>query len=424
MVECIAAAVGGSSESGADVMDVKLVSSDTHLYKLCRETLGDVPEHNWNITAVNTVEADLTGDLYLWDFHPDLCLPAHIFMSPARHLFLVHRKDLSDFRRRTGAAEANILLKPVTRATLAAFLGLAIAAHEEQTSTAHSLRADRDEILQCLIEANLKLQEYDQDRTNFLARAVHDFRAPLTALSGYCGLLLSEALGDLHETQREVLLRMLHSTKRLSRMASAMFQLSVGRQVKKHPDLQLAGLEECLEQALHEIAPFAEEKRIAITADLAVCEHNLYFEAGQIEQVLINILDNACKFTQKDGIIEIRGYPYFWERRKTNASVPTDLERRRSAVTEPNSYRVDIHDSGATIPVNHLARIFEEYTSYAGGRDRSGGGLGLAICKMIVTQHDGDVWAENTKNGPMFSFVLPIHRVEPNRALERKQKTA
>jgi signal transduction histidine kinase len=411
-------------------MFVKLVSKDHELYKLCRETLSDIPGHHWTITAVDAVEGDLTEDLYLWDFHPNLLLPAQIYGSPARHLFLVQRKDLPGFRRKTGAAEANILLKPVTRATLAAFLGLAVSAQDGKISAAHSLRADRDEILQCLIETNLKLQEYDQDRTNFLARAVHDFRAPLTAISGYCGLLISEPFGTLNEDQRDVLLRMQHSARRLSRMASAMFQLSVGRQVKKQPDLQPADLPQCLEQALHEIAPFAEEKRIAITADLALCGRKLYFEAGQVEQVLINILDNACKFTPKDGVIEISGYPYFWERRKINSTVPPDLERRHATVIEPNTYRIDIRDSGAGIPPEHLQSIFEEYTSYAGGRDRSGGGLGLAICKMIVNQHDGHVWAENTDAGPMFSFTLPIHQLEPTqqfepaRAAGRRQKTA
>src|ERR1051326_1278825 len=344
-------------------MLVKLVSKDPELYKLCRETLGDIPGHQWTITAVDAMDTDLSADLYLWDFHPNLLLPEHIQGSLARHLFLVQRKDLPGFRRKTGAAEANILLKPVTRATLAAFLGLAITAQEERISAAHVLRADRDEILQCLIETNLKLLEYDQDRTNFLARAVHDFRAPLTAISGYCGLLLSEPFGSLNEDQRDVLLRMQHSAKRLSRMASAMFQLSVGRQVKKQPDLQPADLTKCLDQAIHEITPFAEQKRIAITADLAACHRTLYFEAGQVEQVLINILDNACKFTPKDGEIEITGYPFFWERRKTNSAVPPNLERRRSGMTEPNAYRIDIRDSGACIPPEHLQLIFEEYTS-------------------------------------------------------------
>ncbi len=405
-------------------MFVKLISSDQDLYKQCRETLEEIQGHNCTLSAAPAVGQDLTADLYLWDFSPNLLLPTPIHGSPAKHLFLVHRKDLAEFRRRRGPAEATILLKPVTRATLSAFLGLAVASHEERISAAHSLRADRDEILQCLIETNLKLQEYDQDRTNFLARAVHDFRAPLTAISGYCGLLLSEPFGSLDENQRDVLLRMQHSAKRLSRMASAMFQLSVGRHVKRLPDLRPADLAPCLERALQEIAPFAEEKRIAITADLAPGSSRLYFEAGQVEQVLINILDNACKFAPKDGVIEISGYAYFSERLRSGYASAAILEKRQSPAGEPNSYRVDIRDSGPRIPDENLPSIFEEYTSYGGGRDRSGGGLGLAICKMIINQHEGHVWAENSAEGPMFSFVLPLDRLEAAQPLERQPITA
>ncbi len=227
----------------------------------------------------------------------------------------------------------------------------------------------------CLIQANLKLQEYDQDRTNFLARAVHDFRAPLTAASGYCGLLLGEALGEMQEAQKDVLRRMQHSVKRLSRMASAMFELSVGRQVKRQPELRKGEIGACLEQALHEINPFAEAKRISISVDLEPPAGTLYIEASQIEQLLINLLDNACKFTPRAGEIEIRGYPYFWERRSPRSLRSIAGDRRVRDCGLPNSYRIDISDSGPRIPVEHLEHIFEEYTSYGGGRDRSGGGL-------------------------------------------------
>jgi signal transduction histidine kinase len=404
-------------------MYVKLVSEDRDLYKLCRESLAEIPGHNWDVSAIGSQEHDDGSDLWLWDYHPAMALPEFTTHSPSKHLFLVHRKDLADFRSRA-SAEAHILLKPVTRATLAAFLGLAVSAHDDRTSIANSLRADRDEILQCLIQTNLKLQEYDQDRTTFLARAVHDFRAPLTAISGYCGLLLAEPLGPLTESQREVLRRMQHSTKRLSRMASAMFQLSIGRHVKRPVDLQRGDIRECLEQALHEIAPFADDKAIAITTDLAGCDHPLYFEAGQIEQVLINVLDNACKFTPRAGAIELHGYPYFWERRTTRSSLPPVAERRRRTAPDPNTYRIDIRDSGNAIPPEHIDHIFEEYTSYAGGRDRSGGGLGLAISRMIITQHEGRVWAENTELGPMFSIVLPVHRPEAIHTVEQILRTA
>jgi signal transduction histidine kinase len=399
-------------------MNIKLVSQDAELYEFCRETLADIPGHLSTLSATTRDEVDGGADLYIWDVCPDSSLPSHIDWTSSKNLFLVDRKDLAAFRKITDPAELHILLKPVIRSTLSVFLRFAFSA-----STASSLRADRDQILQCLIQTNLKLQEYDLDRTNFLARALHDFRAPLTALSGYCGLLLSEPLGPLDENQREILVRMNHSIKRLSRMASAMFQLSVGRHVKSRPDLKPADIRECFDQAMHEIAPLADEKQISITPDLDLPDGPLYLETSQIERVLINILDNACKFTPKYGSIEIRGYPFFWERRRSGSQmIPPGAERRRHMIQNANSYRIDIKDSGAPIQQEHLERIFEEYTSYSGGRDRSGGGLGLSICRMIINQHDGRVWAENTDAGPMFSFVLPTVRSQPHSSGEDKNE--
>jgi K+-sensing histidine kinase KdpD len=143
-----------------------------------------------------------------------------------------------------------------------------------------------------------------------------------------------------------------------------------------------------------------------------------------MEQVFLNILDNACRFTPKGGSIEIRGYPFFWERRAGHSLMQPPIERRINVNTKPNSFRIDIRDSGPAIPQEHLISIFEEYTSYSGGRDRSGGGLGLAICRMIVAQHEGKLWAENTDHGPMFSFVLPLHRFEASQGMQENMKTA
>jgi signal transduction histidine kinase len=270
-----------------------------------------------------------------------------------------------------------------------------------------------------LIEANLKLQEYDQDRNNLVARGIHDFRAPLTAVSGYCGLLLSGALGALSTEQKEVIERMQQSSKRLWRMAAAMLQLSLGRQRQPRPELRKCDLLECLNQAMNEITPVAAGKQISITADLQPEGRFLYIEQSKIEQVLINVLDNACKFTPKFGEIEIHGYSYFWERRKISSAVPAGGERRTRHSRQPNSYRVDIRNSGAPIPAQHIEDVFEEYTSYSKGEDRSGGGLGLAICRMFASQHDGSIWAENTERGPRFSVVLPARAMAQVELSER-----
>jgi signal transduction histidine kinase len=386
-------------------MDIVLVSEDRELYRVCLEILDEILNQPWTLSAASADDSISQADLCIWDYQTGGALArcGHGFSS--KYLYLVSRRDLPEFRQQIKVAEAHILLKPVTPVTLAAFLGFAVSSPGDDP-----LREDRDAILQCLVQTNLTLQEYDQDRTNFLARAVHDFRAPLTALSGYCGLMLDESFGSINQEQREVLWRMRNSAQRLSRMASAMFQLSIARQVKKRPDFERGDLQECLDQALHEMAPFADERRITITPELEPGDEGLRFEPGQMEQVLINILDNACKFTPKAGWIEIRGYPFFWERRSGQSGMPPGVERRRGVNQEPNSYRIDITDSGAAIPKEHLESIFEEYATYSGGRDRSGGGLGLAICRLIVTQHEGCIWAENTDLGPRFSFVLPLDR--------------
>jgi len=389
-------------------MNIALCSADSELYRLCRELLEQLPDHSCSLSTSQPGDRVGEADLYIWDVGPGYSRPDDADCSPLRHLFLVNRKDAATFRANPGVEEANILLKPVTHAALRAFITLAISAHEERGSATASLRADRDEILQCLIQANLRLQEYDQDRTNFLARALHDFRAPLTALSGYCGLLLSEPVASLNEQQKEVLRRMQHSASRLSRMTNSMFQMSIAPRMKRHGEMELSTLPDCLEQALHEVAPFVDEKRLSISVDLGVDPPLLYIERSQIEQLLMNLLDNACKFTPKGGSIEIRGYPYFWERRESRHQIAFPQERRNRGSQEPNSYRLDFRESAKQIPPHQLESIFEEYTSYGGREDRSGGGLGLAICKMVVSNHFGRIWAENTDVGPVFSVVLPL----------------
>ena len=105
-----------------------------------------------------------------------------------------------------------------------------------------------------------------------------------------------------------------------------------------------------------------------------------------------------------------RGQVFAAARRAESAGVV--IERRTQDSEAPNSYRMDIRGSGPLIPSENIERIFEEYTSYGGSQDRSGGGLGLAICRMIVNAHNGRVWAENTELGPRFSFVLPVRSQE------------
>ena len=259
--------------------------------------------------------------------------------------------------------------------------------------------------------ADLKLQGQNQEQMNFLMRCIHDFRAPLTSISGYCGLLLEGRLGDVTTDQVAIIERMQHSTKRLSRIVDTMSRLT-DQNADRRLDIERADIHDCVDRAISDMTTVIASKRISINVDVEPSD-SLVFDRSQVEQILINLLDNACKFTPRAGTIELKGYPFFWERRmRTESPIHPTADRRRKQRQVPNSFRVDIRDSGPGIPTGHLDKIFEGGTAYIGGRDRSGGGLGLALCKFIIHQHHGCLWAESRPTGAVFSFVLPLQTTE------------
>jgi ethylene receptor len=290
----------------------------------------------------------------------------------------------------------------------------AVAQHEtavsrEKGETAEQLRRERDEMLQYLLQANLKLQEYDQDRTNFLAHSIHDIRAPLVAIQGYCSLLLDSQLGDLNPEQIKVLERMQRSIKRLSRLTSGMFHISVDPQSPRRLSRKQGNIEACINQAVHELTPVLESKEIEMCLRVEPPIRALLFDETQIEQVLVNLLDNAARFTPRKGRIELLSHSVFWERRRSNltgdASRP---ERRESATRECNAYRVEVRDSGCGVPPGDVEWIFEEYATGAKSYESSRAGLGLTICRQIINAHRGAIFVESGGPGGCFVFVLPF----------------
>ncbi len=338
--------------------------------------------------------------LLLWDYEPGEEIPRPQDGAAPGVVFFARRQQVAQLEEELRGAPASILLKPLHAVALRSML-----THRRDAAGGG---AGREDLLQYMLQANFKLQEFDQDRTNFLARAVHDFRAPLTALHGYCGLLLQQQVGALNPSQTELLERMQHSVKRLSRMAAGMFELSVGKQVERKPRLEAVDVERCVQQALHDVLPLADEKQIAVSVQIEPPATAPRWEGAQIEQVLVNLFENACKFTPRFGAIEVRGAEATMH---AEAGVAGGAGIPGGARGGIPAYRIDVRDTGSGVQREFLPLIFEEYTSYSGGKDRSGGGLGLAICRMIVTAHGGNIWAASPEDGcgATFSFVLPLY---------------
>lgn len=346
------------------------------------------------------------ANLYIWDFEQNIQIPTEILgREDTQHLLLAEARNV-DALASYLSGSVSILLKPATPFTLRAFVEMAVKTWKlrRQVREATTLRHDRDALLQYVLEVNLKLQEYDHERSNFLARALHDLRAPLTALHGYCGLLAEGKLGPVNSRQRELLERMSYSTSRLGRLASGTFELLVQGRIERTPKFAADDIGECFQRALHDVYLFLQDKNIDVTMQMEPPEQEFFFEAEQIEQVFVNLLENSCKFTQRDGAIEVRGYPVHWDFKLLNGDAHSEYDD-----TEANAYRIDIADSGVGVPQHLVDKVFEQYASYAGAMDRSGGGLGLAICKLIVAAHHGLIWAVPDEHGGRFSFVLPFH---------------
>ena len=344
------------------------------------------------------------ADLYIWDCGPGIDIQGQVQgKQAAQHLVLAEPEHLDGFNGIRSSA--CILLKPVSPFTLRAFAEIAVKASElrKQADEADILRLDRDTLLQYVLEVNLKLQQYDQDRSNFLARALHDFRAPLTALHGYCGLLAQAKLGAVTAQQQELLERMLYSTRRLIRLAESTLELLGEGRFEKAPKRYPGDIEKTIVQALHDVRTFVHDKTMEVRTHIEPPDGILSFEAEKIQQVLVNLIENSCKFAPKNGSITIHGYCVLRDSGK----------RARTAGTyasNASGYRVDIQDSGPGVPAHLTEKIFEQYVSCSGGSDRSGGGLGLAICRAIITAHGGTIWATSSDKGGRFSFVLPLEQ--------------
>jgi signal transduction histidine kinase len=152
--------------------------------------------------------------------------------------------------------------------------------------------------------------------------------------------------------------------------------------------LEEGEIDRCIEQALDEVRLSATKRNIRIKGDVTPPSRPMRFDPSQVEQVLANLLENACKFTPSGGRIKVSGYP-----------------------CGSKLFRVDVFNTGPGISAEWLERVFDEYTSFGGdaaGGARSGVGLGLAISKSIIEHHEGRIWIENQSEGPCISFVLPV----------------
>jgi signal transduction histidine kinase len=231
-------------------------------------------------------------------------------------------------------------------------------------------------------------REFSQDRDELIALLSHELRTPLTVISGYSKLLLSGRVGDLSDEQRRYLEESRNSCQRLNEFVLDLLDASHDPSHAIALRLEDRPVEPAIRAVIEFFLPLLEEKNLAVEID-AQTELSLgRFDPVRIGQVLTNLLGNAVKYTKSGSEI--------------NVSVREVLKAERPMI------EIAMTDDGPGIALDDSQRIFEPYVRSTGDRRPGGVGLGLAICRRILTAHGGEIWVENAPGrGSRFAFLLP-----------------
>jgi two-component system sensor histidine kinase KdpD len=256
------------------------------------------------------------------------------------------------------------------------------------TQTAASL--ERVELAARMTRERLRA-EREQLRSTLLSSVSHDLRTPLAAITGAASTLLQSGGALSDAVRRELLETIDEEADRLNRLVRNLLDMTRLESGAVAAKKEWQPLEEVVGAALTRVEPLLAGREIAtvIPADFPMVP----LDTVLVEQVLVNILENALKYTPHDSPVSI------------------------SARLDGGAAVVEVADRGPGVPPADLEKVFEKFYRSPRVGGVSGAGLGLAICRAIIAVHGGRMWAANREGGgAAFCFTLPIEGEPPTGA--------
>jgi len=235
-----------------------------------------------------------------------------------------------------------------------------------------------------LLQDLTELRRLETVRRDFVANISHELRTPAASIKALAETLRDGAIDD-PSVAKDFLAKINAEADRLTQLVQELGELSrieSGRAPIQKKPFDMA---EAIEQAAGRLKAQADRAGLSLGIESASSLPQALGDRDRVEQVLVNIIHNAIKFTPPGGRISV------------------------TAKAEGNHLLVSVADNGVGISADDLPRIFERF--YKADRARTGGGtgLGLAIAKHIVEAHGGRIWAESVEGkGSTFSFTLPL----------------
>lgn len=222
----------------------------------------------------------------------------------------------------------------------------------------------------------------EQMRVDFVANVSHEIRTPLTSVKGYTQLLQAQS-GKIDQSLHIFLDKIVGNTERMISLFNDLLNLSVieSRYLQTMEPLDLPSMVETVASNIKTNYP---HKTVEVNADLQV--ETITGDMRLMEQVLTNLVDNACKYSDSDNI-----------------------DIKIASFQKDSKALITITDNGPGISKEHIQRIFERFYRVDSSREVSRGtGLGLSIVKHIIAKHKGRIWAESEGKGTTFIIELPL----------------
>lgn len=263
--------------------------------------------------------------------------------------------------------------------------------------TARALQEDGELLGLMVLRDVSELRRLELVRREFVSNVSHELRTPLTSIRALVETLEAGAL-DEPDLAQDFLSRIIGEVDRLNALVEDLLDFARLEAGRVPLNLQPVDIGEAIRIGADRLRPQIERARLDLHIDIAPDLPEIEVDTKRIEQVMINLVHNAIKFTPPDGAITVRVY-----------------QRKGNIVTE-------VQDTGVGIPHDEQARLFERFYKSDKARRSEGTGLGLAIAKNIVLLHGGKIEVESEPGeGAIFRFMLPIAR---KKAMKRARKHA
>lgn len=244
-----------------------------------------------------------------------------------------------------------------------------------------------------------RLQELEQLRSDFVNGVSHELRTPLTSIYGYTEFLAEGIGGPLNDAQQEFVDQIQSGVKRLERLVNDLLDYARIEADTFRLQLEPGDLGTKVGAVVEKVAPQLRDAGLTMWLDLMPGAPAVCMDEQRIEQVLLNLLGNAIKFTPSGGTITVR---------------------LRAAA---DRVRVEVADTGPGVAPEEQVRLFQRFSQLPEGARRGGAGLGLSISKAIVESHGGQIGVETAPGkGSTFWFTLPLNGECPSVSTEGQEE--